>query len=104
MNSATWITVAGLAVTTAAVKASGPVVFGSRDLPPLLARVIPLLPAALLAALVVVETFGGPGKTLRIDARAVGLTAAAVALWRRVPLVVAVILAAVVTAGVRAVG
>ena len=56
-----WITVAGLCVTTAAIKAFGPVVFGGRDLPGLLARAIPLLAPALLAALVVTETVGGTG-------------------------------------------
>ena len=68
-----WITVAGLCVTTAAIKAFGPVVFGGRDLPGLLARAIPLLAPALLAALVVTETVGGTGRSLVIDARVGGL-------------------------------
>jgi len=36
--SAAWATVAGLAIATAAIKAFGPVVFGGRELPALLAR------------------------------------------------------------------
>jgi branched-subunit amino acid transport protein len=103
MSTDTWITVAGLAVSTAAIKAAGPLIFGGRALPPLLARVIPLLPAALLSALVVTDTLGGPGRTLQLDARSAGVAAAGVALWRRAPLVVVVIVAAAVTAGVRAV-
>jgi branched-subunit amino acid transport protein len=100
--TAVWITVAGLCVTTVCIKAFGPVVFGGRELPPLLARVIPLLAPALLAALVVTETFGGAGRTLVIDARLGGLLAAAVAISRRWPLAVVVLCAAAATALLRA--
>jgi branched-subunit amino acid transport protein len=99
-----WITVAGLAVATAAIKAFGPVVFGGRELPALLARVIPLLAPALLAALVITETFGGPGRSLVFDARAGGLVVAGIALWRRAPLYVVVLAAAAATALLRALG
>ncbi len=101
MNSATWPTIAGLAVVTFLIKAGGPVLFGGRELPRVLARVVPLLAPTLLAALVVVETFGGSGKSLVFDARVAGLAAAAVALTRRVPLLAAVLIAAVVTGLVR---
>lgn len=105
--TAAWVTVAGLAIATAAIKAFGPVVFGGRELPMLLGRVIPLLAPALLAALVVTETFGeteSHSRSLVLDARAVGLGVAAVALWRRAPLYVVVIAAAAATALVRAIG
>jgi branched-subunit amino acid transport protein len=102
--STAWITVAGLAVATAAIKAFGPVVFGGRELPALLARVIPLLAPALLAALVITETFGGPGRSLVFDARAGGLVVAGIALWRRAPLYVVVLAAAAATALLRAIG
>jgi branched-subunit amino acid transport protein len=102
--SPAWITVAGLAIATAAIKAFGPVVFGARELPALLARVIPLLAPALLAALVVSETFGAPGRSLVLDARAGGLVVAGVALWRRAPLYVVVVAAAAATALLRAIG
>jgi branched-subunit amino acid transport protein len=101
MTTAAWVTVAGLTVATAAIKACGPVAFGGRRLPPLLARVIPLLAPALLAALVVSETVGGDGRSLVLDARLGGVAAAAVALWARAPLYVVVIAAAAVTAGLR---
>jgi hypothetical protein len=59
--------------------------------------VIELLASALLAALVVVETFG-KGRSLTLDARALGVAFAAVALLRRAPMMVAVLGAAVVAA------
>jgi branched chain amino acid efflux pump len=65
-------------------------------------EVIELLASALLAALVVVETFG-QGRSLTVDARALGVAFAAVAFARRAPMLVAVIGAAAVTAAARAV-
>jgi branched-subunit amino acid transport protein len=102
--TAVWITVAGLCVATALIKAFGPLVFGGRDLPGVLARAIPLLAPALLAALVVTETVGGTGRSLVIDARLGGLVVAAIAIWRRWPLAVVVLCAAGATALLRAVG
>jgi hypothetical protein len=64
------------------------------QLHPGLARVIPLLAPALLAALVVTETGGGSGRSLVIDARVGGLLAAAAAISRRWPLAVVVSCAA----------
>jgi branched-subunit amino acid transport protein len=103
MTATVWITIGGLAAATAVIKAFGPVIFGGRDLHPILARVIPLLAPALLAALVVTETAGGHGRTLTIDARAAGLAVAGAALALKAPLVVVVIAAAVATAVVRGV-
>jgi len=102
MSTAVWITIGGLCAATAAIKAFGPLVFGARKLPPILARVIPLLAPALLAALVVTETVGGSGRSLVIDARVGGLLAAAVAISRRWPLAVVVLCAAATTALLRA--
>jgi branched-subunit amino acid transport protein len=101
--TAVWITVAGLCVATAVIKAFGPLVFGGRDLPGLLARAIPLLAPALLAALVVTETVGGTGRSLVIDARLSGLVVAGFAIWRRWPLAVVVLCAAGATALLRAI-
>jgi branched chain amino acid efflux pump len=99
-----WITIGGLCVATALIKAFGPIAFGGRQLPPLLARVIPLLAPALLTALVITETFAGSGRTLVIDARAGGVAVAAVAIALRAPLAVVVLCAAAATAGLRALG
>lgn len=93
-----------LAAGTYALKAAGPLLLGGdRRLPPWLDRLAVLLPAPLLAALVVTSTVAS-GKELVLDARLAGLTVAAVALRLKAPFVVAVISAAAATAAVRAVG
>ncbi len=66
-------------------------------------RFTALLPPALLAALVAVQTVGGPGE-LVVDARLPGVTAGAVAAIRGAPFWLVVLIAAVVTAGLRAAG
>jgi len=96
-----WVTIGLLTVGTVAIKAVGPVVLGGRDLPPRLNGVVARLAPALLAALVVVETFGR-GHELAVDESAIGLLAAAAALAARLPMVVVVLIAAVVTAVLRA--
>jgi len=101
--SAIWVTIIALAVATTALKLAGPLLLGGRDLPAAAIGVIELLASALLAALVVVETFG-KGRSLTLDARALGVAFAAVVLARRAPMIVAVIGAAVVTALARALG
>jgi branched chain amino acid efflux pump len=102
VTAAVWITVVGLCLATAAIKAFGPLAFGGRTLPPVLARIIPLLAPALLAALVITETFGSDHRSLVVDARAGGVAVAGVAIARRAPLPVVVLLAAGVTAALRA--
>ena len=99
--SAIWVTILALALATAALKLAGPLLLGGRGLPAGAMAIIELLASALLAALVVVETFGN-GRSLTLDARALGVAFAAIALARRVPVVVAVVGAAVVTALARA--
>lgn len=98
--SAVWATIIGLTVVTVAIKATGPVALGGRELPEWAMDVIALLAPALLAALVMVETFGD-GKSLVIDARAGGMAAAAIALSLRASLTVAVVVAAAAAAGLR---
>jgi branched chain amino acid efflux pump len=99
--TATWVTIGLLTVGTIAIKATGPVALGGRDLPPRLSGVVARLAPALLAALVVVETFGRD-HALGVNESAVGLLAAALALAARLPMVVVVLIAAAVTAGLRA--
>lgn len=97
-----WVTIGALAVSTALIRASGPVMLGGRELPARVMDVIALVAAALLAALVVVETFGGPDRSLQLDARVVGVTAAGVVLAFRGEMLWAVGAAAVGAALTRA--
>jgi hypothetical protein len=94
------VVIAVLALATAALKLAGPLALGGRPLRPGLMNVVTLLASALLAALVVVETFG-KGRSLVLDARVLGAAFAAVAVWRRAPMIVVVLGAAVVTAVAR---
>lgn len=96
-----WVTIAGLAAATFAIKAAGPVLLGGRELPPRALAAIALLAPALLAALVVTETFGTHEQGLTLDARAVGVGAAAVALALRASLLLTVVVAAGAAALVR---
>ncbi len=66
-------------------------------------RVAGLLPVALLAALVAVQTFA-VGQTLVIDARLAGLAAAVIALVLRAPFLVVVLVSAITAALLRATG
>ena len=101
--TATWLTILLLAVVTYCLKAFGPIVLGGeRSLPERLTRLADDLPAPLLAALVAISTFA-TGTTWTIDARAAGLAVAAIALWKKLPFVVVVIVAAVATALARAI-
>jgi hypothetical protein len=65
-------------------------------------RVALLLPVALLAALIATNTFSA-GDRLVLDARAAGLAAAALAVWRKAPFLVVVAVAAATAALLRAV-
>ncbi|MBK8756275.1 MAG: AzlD domain-containing protein [Actinomycetales bacterium] len=67
-------------------------------------RMTSLLPVALLAALVVVQTLAGPAGTLVVDARLVAVAVAVVALVLRAPFILVVVLGALVAAGLRALG
>jgi branched-subunit amino acid transport protein len=77
------------------------VLLGGRPLPERLSSVIELLAPALLGALVAVQTFGN-GQALAVDERVLGVAVAAIAIWRKAPLLVVVILATITTALARA--
>jgi hypothetical protein len=66
-------------------------------------RLLALLPLSIVAAVIAVQTFT-TRQDVVFDARAVGVGIAAVAAWRRLPLALVVLLAAVSTALVRQTG
>lgn len=98
-----WIVVVVVGVVTMLFKAAGPVFLGRRPLPARVQSVVDLLAPVMLTALVVTQTVGS-GEDLVVDARVPGVAAAGIAVWRGMPLVGAMVIAAVVTALLRAFG
>lgn len=97
-----WAFVFLLGATAYGFKVLGLVVVGHRTLPPVLDRCLALIPAALIAAIVVSNTFAD-GRHLQVDARVAGVGAAVIAAWRKAPLIAVIVIGAAVTALVRAV-
>ncbi|MEQ1872903.1 MAG: AzlD domain-containing protein [Ilumatobacteraceae bacterium] len=96
-----WGFVLALALTAYGFKVLGLVLVGDRQLPAVLDRCLALIPAALIAALVVKDTFS-IGQHLQLDARAAGVGAAVIAAWRKAPLIAVIVIGAGVTAAIRA--
>jgi branched-subunit amino acid transport protein len=96
-----WVLTAAMALISFVVKAAGPLVLGGRQLPREAARLIALLPAAVLTALVVTQALSAD-RELVVDARAAGLAAAIVAVALRASMVLVLLAAAVTTAVLRA--
>jgi branched-subunit amino acid transport protein len=95
--STVWLVVLVVGASTVALKATGPVLLGGRQLPERVADVVSLLAPVLLAALVVTQTVGGDNE-LVLDARLAGVGAGAVAIAARAPLPAVVVIAAAATA------
>ena len=100
--TAIWITVGVVGAATLALKTLPAVLLGGRPVPERVTGVFEALAPALLAALVVTQTFASD-EELVLDPRAAGLGAAAIAVAARAPILVAAIAAAVAAAIVRAV-
>lgn len=97
-----WLLILGCAALTMLIKAVGPVLLGGRDLPPGFSRVVVLMAPTLLCALVVTSVFAS-GRSWSVGAHTVGVAVAAVMLWRRHSLVLCVVVAVAITAGLRAI-
>lgn len=96
-----WLLIGLCAATTAAIKAAGPIALGGRDLPPRFSIVIASMAPALLAALVVTTALAD-GERIAVGADTAGVAVAGVAAWRGANVILVVLLAAGVTAGLRA--
>jgi branched-subunit amino acid transport protein len=92
--------VAVVGIATIAFKAAGPVVIGRRELPSRVQSFVELLAPVMLIARVMTQTFGGD-EEIGVDARLVGVGAAIVAIALRAHIIVAMAIAALVTALVR---
>jgi len=98
-----WLLIGALSVASYALKVLGFVIVGGRTMPAAVERCLALIPASLLAALVMKDTFT-VAQDVVVDARAVGIVVAAIAVWRRAPFIVVVVVAMAATALVRAIG
>ena len=98
-----WVIVLAVGAGTIAIKAAGPVLLGGRPLPEQVQGVVALLAPALLAALVATAGLGS-GQELVLDARIIGLGAAALAILLRAPILLVVIVAAAAASLARLVG
>ena len=98
--SAAVVVILVLGGATYLLKAAGPVLLGNRTLPDRTARIVELLPAALLAALVATSVVVDDGGFV-LDARLLGVVAAGGILARGGGFIPTVLTAAVVTALVR---
>jgi branched-subunit amino acid transport protein len=101
MTAAVWVVVGAVGVATILIKGAGPTLLGGRGLPPRVMSVIELLAPAVLAALVVTQAVGGDHR-IALDARLAGVGAGVGALALRAPTLVVLLVAAAVTAAVRA--
>ncbi|MGE3076486.1 MAG: AzlD domain-containing protein [Dehalococcoidia bacterium] len=95
-----WLAVVLVGAGAIIFKSAGPVIVGGHELPARAVQLVGALAPALLAAFVVTGTFASD-QDLTIDARALGLAAAAGCVALRAPLLAAVVAAAAVTAVVR---
>jgi branched-subunit amino acid transport protein len=98
--SAAWATVIAVGAGTVVLKAVGPVGVADRQLPQRVAGLLSMVGPAVLAALVVSETFAH-GRSLVVDARIAGVVAGGVAVLLRAPFWGVVLAGAVATAAVR---
>jgi len=100
--TAAWVTIVVLFAGTALSKAAGPLTTGSKPPSGRALDVTKLVAPAILAGLVAYETLGAGGDGIKLDARLVGLAAAAAGIAARLPMIVIVLLAAGATALTRA--
>jgi branched-subunit amino acid transport protein len=97
-----WLLIVLVAVVTAAIKAAGPVALGGRELPPWFSSIVTVMPGAVLAALVVTAALAN-GKDLSVGPDTAGVAAAGIVAWRGGSVIICVLVAAAVTAGLRAI-
>jgi len=97
-----WSVLFALCGISYVLKAAGPVFAGGRHMPPRARQALDLVAVPLLAALILVQTFGD-GHRLVADARVPALGVAAMLVWRRAPFLVVVVGAAATAALLRAI-
>ena len=96
-----WLVIGLCAAVTAVIKGAGPIALGGRDLPSWFSGVIQLMAPALLAALVAVAALSDQEKWA-IGADTAGVVAGGLVLWRGAGVLTGGVVAATVTALLRA--
>ena len=100
--STTVVLIGGCALVTAAIKAVGPIALGGRELPERFTGVIALMAPALLSALVVTAALAD-GDRIAVGPDTAGVAAGGLVAWRTESIIGCVVVAAAVTAAVRAI-
>jgi branched-subunit amino acid transport protein len=98
-----WETILIGSAVVAALKFVGFVLPASVSGSPRVQRISDFVTIGLLASLVVIQTLA-VGNALVFDSRSVAVVVAGVLLWKRVPFIIVIIVAAGVAAGLRAAG
>jgi branched-subunit amino acid transport protein len=94
--------IAGCTAVTFLIKAAGPVALGGRELPLAFRSVVMVLAPALFAALIVTQALAD-GERLEIGPDTAGVAAGGLVAWRTGSIIGCVVVAAFVTAVLRAV-
>jgi branched-subunit amino acid transport protein len=94
--------IAGCALVTYAIKGIGPLALGGRDLPVWFTSVVILMAPALFAALVATQALAD-GDHLAVGANTAGVAAGGIVAWRFGSVIGCVVVAAGVTALLRAI-
>ena len=95
-----WLLIGACALMTAVAKGIGPWALGGRELPGWFAPLVTAMVPALLAALVVTAALAD-GRHVEIGADTAGVAAALVVAWRGGSMLTVVLVAVIVTAGLR---
>jgi branched-subunit amino acid transport protein len=95
-----WVLIAACALMTAVMKGVGPWALGGRELPAWFAPLVTAMVPALLCALVVTAALAD-GRRIEVGADTAGVAAALVVAWRGGSMLTVVLVAVVVTAGLR---
>lgn len=99
-----WVVLAVFSVGNLITRAIGMFAVGNRVRPDArVARLIGLVPISVVAAVFAAQTLSSRDQIV-FDSRILGVAAASLAVWRRAPMVLVVLVAAGVTAGARALG
>ena len=99
-----WLALLIFSIGNLITRATGMFALGGRVSPDAKwTKLVSLIPISVVAAVFAVQTFATKDQIV-LDSRILGVAAASVAVWRKAPMVVVVLIAAGVTAGARALG